>query len=179
MVLPIVVQETATLAVVTLIMAAHQQMENVARTSLETRPALVPSLGRAVPFLVTVEAPVTIVLGRTVIAVLARSNAAPIMRKGGSPFIYHAQVDIPFAFEAVFAHAVSMLVLKTLIDQLHSGIFTKGSYPTYAKLLICKTDELIPCVTTGRTDPSSIFPKGFASTIRHEEDKSVIGGGKV
>ncbi len=87
-------------------------MENVARTLLETRPALVPSLGCAVPFLVTVEALVTIVLGRTAIAVLARSNAAPTMRKGGSPCIYHAQEDIPFAFEAVFAHAVSMLVLK-------------------------------------------------------------------
>ncbi|OBT40136.1 hypothetical protein VE00_09960 [Pseudogymnoascus sp. WSF 3629] len=74
MVPPIVVQGTATLAVVTLIMAARPQMENVARTLLETRPALVPSLGRVVPFLVIVEAPVTIVLGRTAIAVLEKET---------------------------------------------------------------------------------------------------------
>ena len=94
MVPPIVVQGTATLVVVTLIMAARPQMENVARTLLETRPALVPSLARVVPVLVIVEAPVTIVLGRTAIAVLVRSNAAPTMKIGGSQCIYHVQVDI-------------------------------------------------------------------------------------
>jgi hypothetical protein len=120
MVPPIVVQGTATLAVVTLIMAARPQMENVARTLLETRPALVPSLGRVVPFLVIVEAPVTIVLGRTAIAVLVRSNAAPTMKNGGPQCIYHVQVNIPFAFETVL-----------------------GLYPTYVKLLISLTDEVI------------------------------------
>ena len=76
MALPIVVQGTAILAVVTLIKAARLQMENVARILPETRPALVPSLGRVVPHLVIVEALVTIVLGQTAIAGLVRRNVA-------------------------------------------------------------------------------------------------------
>lgn len=51
--------------------------------------------------------------------------------------------------------------LKTLIDQLHSAIFTKGSYPTYVKLLISKTDELIPCFTPGRTWPIIYLIQGI------------------
>ncbi|GIJ86398.1 hypothetical protein Asppvi_005286 [Aspergillus pseudoviridinutans] len=76
----IVVQGTAILAVVTLIMAARPQMENVARILPETRPALVPSLGRVVPRLVIVEVPVTIVLGQTAIAVLVRRNVAQTVK---------------------------------------------------------------------------------------------------
>ncbi|KAF9250461.1 hypothetical protein DTO013E5_5510 [Penicillium roqueforti] len=81
MVPPIVVQGTAILAVVTLIMAARPQMENVARILPETRPALVPSLGRAVPRLVIVEVPVTTVLGQTAIAVLVRRDVAQSIKE--------------------------------------------------------------------------------------------------
>lgn len=89
MVRPIVVQEIATLAVVTPILAARPQMENVARTSLETRPVLVPSLGHVVPRLVIVEVPVTTVLDQTAIAVLARSVQMLLrLGRGVSQYIY-------------------------------------------------------------------------------------------
>lgn len=108
---PTVVQGTAILAVVTLIMAARPQMENVARIFPETRPALVPSLERAVPRLVIVEAPVTIVLGQTAIAALVRRNVALTM-KGVSQCIYHVQVNILFTFETISTHVVSVLIYK-------------------------------------------------------------------
>lgn len=71
---PTVVQETAILEVVALIMAARPQMENVARILPETRPTLVPSLGPVVPHLVIVAVLATIVPDPTAIAVHVRLN---------------------------------------------------------------------------------------------------------
>lgn len=115
---PIVVQGTAILAVVILIMAARLQMESVARILPETRPALVLSLELVGPYLVIVEAPVTTVLGQTAIAVLVRRNIALAMEKGVSQCIYYVQVNIPFTFEIIFTHAIPMLIQKHCIDYL-------------------------------------------------------------
>lgn len=78
------VQETAILVVVTLIMAARPQMENVAQILLETRLALVLSLELAVPRLVIVGVLVTIALGQLAIAVLVhRSITRANLKKDG------------------------------------------------------------------------------------------------
>lgn len=87
MVPPTVVQGTATRAVVTLIMAARPQTENVARTLPGTRPAPVPSLARVVPALVIAEAPVIIAPDRIVTAVRVHSDTPTTTKRlGVSPY---------------------------------------------------------------------------------------------
>lgn len=63
-------------------MEARPQMVNVAQILLETRPALVPSLGPVVPHLAIVAVLATIAPDLTAIAVRVRRNVVYTMKVG-------------------------------------------------------------------------------------------------